>query len=191
MEKAFEILRDFEKLGYSKELLNKDYGVFINLAKVFNPKSLLEIGVHFGCGACAFVYGAENLERYVGLDFQVYEKDSNQKARQNVKEFLEKNGRKVDVSILDWDTQKNGNKILNGEKFDWVHIDGGHEVEEVKKDMISFWENTGRIMTIHDVISHPPVKKGVDEIIDTMPDIYGHFTVISLHGFEVLIKKEK
>lgn len=188
MKNACEVLLDFEKLGYSKELLIKDYGVFINLAKIFNPKSILEIGVHFGCGACGFIYGAESLERYTGLDSQVYEKDSNQKARQNIKEFLEKIGRQVDVRILDWDTQKNGSEILKGEKFDWVHIDGGHEVEEVKKDMLSFWENTGRIMTIHDVVSHPPVKKGMEEIIDTLPGIYGHFTVISLHGFEVLIK---
>ena len=52
-------------------------------------------------------------------------------------------------------------KILNGEKIDFLFIDGDHTYEGVKKDfeMYSSLVKKNGIIAFHDIVKHPPETK--------------------------------
>ena len=62
----------------SADFANGEFDVYENLARYFQPTSILEIGVYKGQSACSMIYGAKDtLKTYVGVDAEKYLKHSN------------------------------------------------------------------------------------------------------------------
>ena len=169
-----------------------EFEVYHNLAKFFKPTSILEIGIYKGQSACSMIYGAkETLKEYIGIDAEKYLKDSNLIAGVHIKKFLENEGIALpDRKIILSDTQADGVPLeLANQFFDWVHIDAGHDKSEAVRDIRNFWKITGRVMTVHDYLSHTEVREAVDRVVeDKQIDCGNHFCVYSSHGFYCFFK---
>jgi predicted O-methyltransferase YrrM len=188
-----ELLRPFvnEAEFASQDFASGEFEVYFRLAKFFSPKKMLEVGVYKGHSACSIIYGASELNYYCGIDSQDYVKNSNLIARENIANFLNTIKKEnFTFEIIDHNTQVNGVPgKLKERMFDWIHIDAGHTTEEAINDIRNFWIYTGKVMTIHDYISHKEVKDAVEFVIkNKMIDFKNHLCISSLHGFYCFFK---
>ena len=185
-----------------KNYTEKEYNTYFAISKIFQPKSILEVGAYTGISAAAMVLGSSNLEYYLGLDSQAYIKNSNEIAKyfvENViKDFLEINPKMGNVKC-EWkqvDTfREDITNLMKDKNFDWIHLDGAHEYDEARKDILQFWPyvTPGKLMTIHDYDSHPTVRDAVDDILkeDILKDIDYKFIFQTTRTFMSWVKKEK
>jgi len=176
----------------SSDFANGEFDVYENLARFFQPTSILEIGVYKGQSACSMIFGAKDtLKIYVGVDAEKYLKDSNLMANVHITKFLANEGIDLpDRKILLWDTQADGIPAgFSNQRFDWIHIDAGHESSEAVRDIRHFWPLTNKVLTVHDYLSHEDVKWGVERVItDNQIDYKNRFCVYSSHGFYCFFK---
>jgi predicted O-methyltransferase YrrM len=181
-----DLLADFN----SNDFNSAEFDVYYGLAKLIRPKSILEVGVYKGYSACAMIYGAlRSLEKYVGIDAELYIERSNDIARGHIMLFCEKMGIEPPSWRIDNVNTQAGDVDLNGEEFDWVHIDGAHETREAIKDILTFWPMTKRVMTVHDYESHPEVMAAVNTVIkDKLVSYTGGVLCHSSHGNYLLLK---
>jgi len=124
----------------------------------------------------------------------VYIPNSNELAIELIETYKKRHPFDAKYTVLDCDTQNGQIPVQLFQeipKWDWIHIDAGHEIEEAVKDMLSFWPYVGKVMTVHDYSSHPPVKQAVDMVLynNLLPGLKCHFHVISSHGFYLLGKE--
>jgi hypothetical protein len=185
-----------------KNYTEKEYNTYFAISRIFQPKSILEVGAYTGISAASMILGSLNLEYYLGLDSQAYIKNSNEIAKyfvENViKDFLEINPKMGNIKC-EWkqiDTfREDITNLMKDKSFDWIHLDGAHEYDEARKDILQFWPyvTPGKLMTIHDYDSHPTVRDAVDDILkeDILKDIDYKFVFQTTRTFMSWIKKEK
>ena len=172
-----------------------DGDFFLNEIRIKKPKFFLEVGVFHGVTArnvCELLYQIHKDEfRYIGLD--LFEKNDENKSeiipntsfsnpfkqiyfkyikRQDpysieaVRDLLKKFSKNVDLII------GNSNKVLKKidmSKIDYVFLDGGHEYETIKNDLINCIEvvnKNGTILCDDYNFGHlPDVKNAIDEFV--------------------------
>ena len=170
-----------------------DGDFFLNEIRIKKPKFFLEVGVFHGVSArnvCELLYKIHDGDfKYIGLD--LFEKSEQNKSelipntrfsnpikniyfnyikRQDpysleaVEELLKKF--KKNVHLI----KGNSNKILrniNMSKIDYVFLDGGHEYETIKNDLINCIEVVDKNGTIlcddYNLSYAPGVKRAIDE----------------------------
>ena len=170
-----------------------DGDFFLNEIRIKKPKFFLEVGVFHGVSArnvCELLYKIHDGDfKYIGLD--LFEKSEQNKSelipntrfsnpikniyfnyikRQDpysleaVEELLKKF--KKNVHLI----KGNSNKILrniNMSKVDYVFLDGGHEYETIKNDLINCIEVVDKNGTIlcddYNLSYAPGVKRAIDE----------------------------
>lgn len=185
----------------SEDFIKREFDVYYNLARLIDPISVLEVGVYKGYSACAIALGSPRLLHYLGLDAQLYLKNSNTIARKMIKRFQEKyNLQYPTFWVEDCDTV-NGSPLSHVQHycsaygsrgFDWVHIDGAHDKEGAIKDILTFWPYTKSFMTIHDYEeTHKEVIEAVDEVLknELIKGVKSQLLVSSGHNFFVLQKE--
>lgn len=179
--------------------IGREYEVYYALSRIFQPTSILEIGVFKGLGSCAMMFGSNRIEHYYGIDAEKYIPESNKLAEEYITKFIDLNSAmNPKLLSMHWvlnniDTMNESDKVdaIAG-VFDWVHIDGAHEESEALVDILQFWPKTRRIMTIHDYEDvHPHVKKDVDQILKDklLPGLSYSMVVPSGHNFMLFIKE--
>ena len=170
-----------------------DGDFFLNEIRIKKPKFFLEVGVFHGVSArnvCELLYKIHDGDfKYIGLD--LFEKSEQNKSelipntrfsnpikniyfnyikRQDpysleaVEELLKKF--KKNVHLI----KGNSNKILRNidmSKIDYVFLDGGHEYETIKNDLINCIEVVDKNGTIlcddYNLSYAPGVKRAIDE----------------------------
>lgn len=176
----------------SQDFAGGEFEVYRNLAALIRPESFLEIGVYCGYSAVAVLAGAGGFIReYIGVDAEKYRPDSNGCAERNLRAALKSFRSPASARLIRHDTQTDGVPgQIAGRIFEWVHIDAGHATDECLKDMAAFWPMAGRVMTVHDIHSHPEVGEAARRTQDAggLPDCAGFIDVCSLHGFRLYFR---
>jgi predicted O-methyltransferase YrrM len=186
----------YKKYFRKTSLKQRGHGdFFLSLVKEKRPKTFLEIGVFHGVTArnvCELLYSIHgNNFNYIGLDLfeqnqenineiipntnfsnpikQVYFKyikKINPYSKSAVQSLLKKF--KGNINLI----QGNSNKILKRidmSKIDYVFLDGGHDYETVKNDLINCTSVLTRKGTIlcddYNLTYAPGVKKAIDEYV--------------------------
>ncbi len=173
----------------SSDFLGGEFDVYYGLAKLIAPKTVLEVGVYCGYSAASIIAGAkDSLQSYTGLDAELYRSDSNSEAFGVIRQMQKYQETHVEVALFHLNTQIECPNVLKRMAFDWVHIDAGHSKREAMHDIIQFWPMTSKIMTVHDVSSHLPVREAVKEVLKTglINGCSVSIEVRSLHGFQLL-----
>tara|TARA_B100001142_G_C14247893_1_gene622030 strand:+ start:84 stop:713 length:630 start_codon:yes stop_codon:yes gene_type:complete len=186
----------YRKYFRKTSLKKKGDGIFfLNEIKLKKPKFFLEVGVFHGVTArniCELLYQIHKDDfKYVGLD--LFEKNDENKSeiipnthfsnplkhiyfkyikRQDpysleaVEELLKKF--KNNINLI----KGNSNKVLpniNMSKIDYVFLDGGHDYDTVRNDLLNCIEvikNNGTILCDDYNLSYAPgVKKAIDEFV--------------------------
>jgi predicted O-methyltransferase YrrM len=175
----------------SSDFIGGEFEIYYGLAKLIAPENVLEIGVYCGYSAASIIAGAKNtLRSYTGIDAELYRSDSNSEAHGIIDQMQRYQQTTIGVALLRLNTQIECLTYLKGRTFDWVHIDAGHSKREAMHDIIQFWPITGRVMSIHDVSSHVPVREAVKEVLrkNLVEGCSASLEVKSLHGFQLLFK---
>lgn len=119
------------------------------LARHFNPKRGLEIGVRFGKSALASLWGAQEM-RLIGVD---------PNPEFEVEEFMKKY---TDRFAFINEASPGALKRFKGvETFDWIYLDGRHDYDGVLVDFHASW---------------PLLKKGGVMVFDDYDDTLGYGT---------------
>lgn len=195
--KMQEIVRKFEGKYVAHDVETDDFSrgemdMYRNLASLISPVAVLEVGVWRGYSAASIIVGAaRSLEEYTGIDAELYCSDSNACAVSMIRQATELTGSQASYSVIKHDTQTDGvPDDVKLSKFDWVHIDAGHETVEAVKDIVNFWPLVNRVMTVHDVQAWPSVTKAVESLKDSdqMPGCTGYIDIPSVSGFRLYLK---
>ena len=186
----------YKKYFRKTSLKQKDVGdFFLKEVAEKNPKVFLEVGVFHGVTArnvCELLYKMHGQDfKYVGLDLFAetlenqnevipntkfsnpiknfyfnYIKKQNPYSLESVNDLLKKF--KDNASLI----KGNSNTILKKidmSKIDYVFLDGGHDYQTVKNDLISCREvivNGGTVLCDdYDLSYAPGVKKAIDEFV--------------------------
>jgi len=177
------------------DFLNVDnYYDFLNsFSRDVEPTKVLEIGTRYSYAAVSFSYEVPSVKKYVGLDIEVYDQNSLEKAKTNLS-FFQSGKKEFTFSLKKIDTQKMENlDFLDKETFDLIHVDGDHSTEGAYCDIINFWNvlNIGGHMLIDDSIFYQNViKDGIKKALKEIKE--PSYEINSLRGTWVIRKtKEK
>ena len=125
------------------------------LAKHFNPKNGLEIGVRFGKSALASLWGAQEM-RLIGVD---------PNPEFEVVEFMSKYTDRF--AFINEPSPEALEKFEGKETFDWIYIDGRHDFMGVLYDFKASWPllKKGGVMIFDDYKADVDYGTDVAEVL--------------------------
>ncbi|MHA2404344.1 MAG: O-methyltransferase [Candidatus Kariarchaeaceae archaeon] len=131
------------------------YRIKYDIAKRFNPKSILEIGVRAGYSAYSFLSACPDAT-YVGIDAE----NGAHGGKGGpwmwwAKEILSE----YQTTFIEADTQELTE--IDGE-YDFIHIDGDHSTKGLLHDLKICWPVMKGVIVVDDYDYLPRVKKGCD-----------------------------
>lgn len=155
------------------------------IARVLQPKSILEIGVRYGYSAHAFLTAAN--VSYTGVDID--DPVVNSMGEQTCAWAFGMLWRTIEaprLELVKMDTQK---EDIRGrvKPADLVHVDGDHTFEGATRDIERGWELTQVAMLVDDYIRIPEVRDAV-ELFAVPRGI--HVLVSNLHKGDALLLKQ-
>lgn len=162
-----------------------EYKAKYAIAKLVQPKSILEVGVRFGYSARSFLMAAPKAS-YVGLDYD--ERSWGPYAgvpRQWAQSVLQ--GLYPQNAIATYHVNTQTGLIPALERADLVHIDADHSFDGAMNDLITFFPFCQRVMVVDDYLEIATVRSAVDIFCATQPDAI-KLLVTSLRGSAVLVK---
>lgn len=142
-----------------------EFEVLLNHYIDLKAKNILEIGSYFGSSLHHWLYYSSENARVISIDLPISDFCGPNDPRVPVQEFAIKNEWKLwtkrnnnklhliqSCSQLE-STKKEVEKLLNGEKLDFLFIDGDHRYENVKKDfdMYAPLVREKGIIALHDI----------------------------------------
>jgi FkbM family methyltransferase len=142
--------------NYKLTQLPSEIKSFCEFYNTLNCKNILEIGSLYG-GTFFLLCKLSNLKgKKISIDYPFYGEQSEQmkfrKTKEKMKSFAE------DVHLIEADSHdllslEKLKEILNGEKLDFIFIDGDHSYEGVKKDfeMYASLLKDGGYVAFHDI----------------------------------------
>ena len=164
----------------------------IDLLTLFQPKSFLEIGFNAGHSS-AIVLSIVPIETYVAFDLGLHKYV---KPNYNM---LRKKFPKTDMTLILGDSTKTVPQFLlnTSEKYDFIHIDGGHRQDIAYQDIVNCkslaHENTILIMddcTLHvDNISKPWIKGPTEATQKAISEGIVHEVCMGYHDCKQTILK--
>lgn len=149
------------------------------IAKLLQPKRILEIGVRFGYSACCFIEGSNLIQSYTGWDSEIYVPGSNAVAEQAVS-FC-RNKPKTSFIKRDSSTVHS----LGGE-FDLVHIDSSHQYEICLRDL-RLCHGFARAILVDDTMTCPDDARAVRDFCHEHESAISELVHIPSHVGESLI----
>ena len=136
------------------------------LKKASYGKDCLEIGSYRGLSSSAIAHSANSL---ICIDtFQCNKRNGQEQTGElkSLKPFL-KNTRKFSNIITIIAKSENVAQFISDLSLDFIFVDGGHDYESVKSDILNYWPKlkNGGIMAVHDYgnLKWPEVRKATDD----------------------------
>lgn len=156
------------------------YEIYYAIAKYYQPKSILEIGVRYGYSLYSMIAACENLEYVRGYDIDEYDKDSIEVANKNISNVISK---EIDFKIENKNTQTS--KKLR-KKYDLIHVDGDHSYNGKLHDL-ELVKNNCKVLIIDDYNHIRDVKSAVDKFVPENEDIIEkNFLIGSMRGTYII-----
>lgn len=149
------------------------------VAKLLQPKRILEIGVRFGYSACCFIEGSDAVESYTGWDSEIYVPGSNAVAEVSVNLCR----RKPKATFIKRDSSTV--HTLGGE-FDLVHIDSSHQYEICLRDLRLCY-GFARAILVDDTMTCPDDARAVRDFCHEHESAISELVHIHSHVGETLI----
>lgn len=165
----------------------EEYRTKYAIAKLIQPKSILEIGVRFGYGAQSFLMGAPHAS-YMGLDadepsWGEYQGIPREWATTRLCEQFPTSC----IATHRFNTQTDDAAKLDLPFVDMVHIDGDHSFNGALKDMTTFWPLCERVMVVDDYIEIEAVAHAVDDFCASHTDAV-KLPITSFRGAALLVR---
>ena len=141
------------------------YDLKYRIARIVQPRSILEIGVRAGYSAAAFIAASSPDVKYVGLDFDNSDADIQNRHgglpgySQWAIESLKAHFPRASIEIVQIDTQVE--LIQLDGIFDLVHVDGDHSYEGCYRDLVQV-ERYARWILVDDYFHIADVKSATD-----------------------------
>lgn len=151
-------------------LVPTHYADFAGLAKKYAPRSILELGVKFGYGACAMILGAlaggEPCPFYVGVDNEADEPGTNEIAQTNILRLCPR----AHQVVIKADLAKPVD-LSRTAPFDLISVDTLHTRDGVLSLCRIAWPLLTRngIMVVDD-LDNPEVKDGAVAFLARLED---------------------
>jgi hypothetical protein len=164
-----------------------EYRLKYNIAKLVQPKSILEVGVRFGYAAHAFLCAAPKA-LYVGLDVDEpswgpYKGIPREWAELQLRRRWPNN----DICTWRTNTQTEPQKFF-AEQFDMIHIDADHSFDGALHDMQTFWPFCGKAMVVDDVTEIESVANAVKEFVLRTPYAISFGTAVAKRGAALIVR---
>jgi hypothetical protein len=163
-----------------------EYRAKYGIARMVQPKSILEVGVRFGYGARSFLYAAPEAS-YMGLDF---DEPSWGPYKGVPRDWAELQLRRTyplnHIKTMHADTQHGPLPPLAA--ADLVHIDGDHSYQGALNDITNFWPLTRRVMVVDDFAEIPDVRRATVAFAAGHPDVI-LLSTASMRGSAVLVRE--
>ena len=166
----------------------KEYKLKYAIAKLIQPRSILEVGVRFGYAAQSFLMAVPTA-RYVGLDkdepsFGPWEGVPRTWAAAKLR-------KRYPLNVIEThhvDTQTADATWFCPNEFDMVHIDADHSYAGALHDMKTFWPFCRRAMVVDDVVEISDVARAVRDFLAETPSALTCGTTVSVRGAALIVR---
>ncbi len=140
----------------------EEYRTKYAIAKMMQPRSILEVGVRFGYGAYSLLAGADTYASYCGLDMDEpswgpYPGIPREWAEAQLKNAFPS----ALISTRKFNTQSDETGRLGLKFADLIHIDGDHSYAGALRDMETFWPLCHNVMVVDDTNEIADVRNAV------------------------------
>jgi Methyltransferase domain len=126
------------------EQFRRGYAAFKHcVARVLQPRSIVEIGIGSGVAAFAFLAACPEAH-YTGIDDGSKDKEESGMALPHVRHILDMLDRKYEIII------KDSMKLPSAPKADLFHVDGGHDYEHALNDCRLAWGSGSEWILVDD-----------------------------------------
>jgi predicted O-methyltransferase YrrM len=140
----------------------EEYRTKYAIAKMIQPRTILEVGVRFGYGAYSFLEGADTFATYCGLDADEPSWGPYPGIpREWAEAQLKKRFPRCLINTRKFDTQSDETGRLGLSFADLIHIDGDHSYEGALHDMETFWPLCHNVMVVDDTNEIADVRNAV------------------------------
>ena len=166
----------------------EEYRLKYAIAKMIQPRSILEIGVRFGYSAHSFLFAAPT-SWYLGLDVDEpswgpYKGIPREWAEEN----LAKHFPNTMIGTEHVNTQADIVDISSTARFDLVHIDADHSYKGALHDMTQFWPFCRGVMVVDDVTEILPVELAVEDFLKSTPSALLCGNMTALRGAALIVR---
>lgn len=145
------------------------YPYYTELAKILQPKEVLEIGALAGYSLIAMLHGADSIEEIFWVDNESYVPRSNVLCIGNLTHYLSHcynppRHLALDHSRMRFDLLR----FVNGSHFDLIHIDGDHSFEGKLQDLLISYVLKPKYIILDDYLGLAEVQEAVEFWSKTM-----------------------
>ena len=159
------------------------YENYYALSSYYQPKSILEIGVRYGYSLGSMISASKVIEKITGIDNDEYIFGALDKAKENIKKYINSN---VELNF----SLQNSHDIEKLEYHDIIHIDGDHSYDGKLKDL-KLTIGACKIVIIDDYLEFGDVNKSTNDFISYNKDLIENTYVLDNHPRGTMIIEYK
>lgn len=164
----------------------RNYPFYNAISSLKKPSIIFEIGVRLGYSLISMFRGHPGIRQIIGVDIQNDTPDSQSKAAANLRAVGYSGELLLPTGDCKWFSTLNPDV-----KCDLAHVDAWHSAEGVQADINLIWPRLlpGGILIADDTDYFPEVKRGIEDLKASLPDLADSFYFPTFRGWWVGIKR--
>lgn len=160
---TIELLYDFRGIGtyrlWNPAQLEYELNGYLDFLQEKEPETYVELGLGRGGTFLAVLKTVDSIEKAIGIDM-----DFDSERKEIIQNLTDKEILFIDGNSQNSATMKELEKALNGEKADFMLIDGDHTYEGVKKDFLNYRGSVAGGIAFHDIKAKEDCHIEVDKL---------------------------